>query len=126
MNERIAHIQRSLHQYGDDRSQLGELFLRMRVAPERCQLASPAARVPLGVRQLLVHGGQDEIVPVAMSRAYATSAAAAGDRSELIIHEGLGHFEHLDLRSEAWKSVRAWLRGCNDLSCAATRKDGDG
>jgi acetyl esterase/lipase len=77
--------------------------------PERYELASPAAGVPLGVPQLIVHGGRDEIVPAAMSRAYASTAAAAGDRIELIIHEELGHFEHLDPRSEAWKSVRAWL-----------------
>jgi hypothetical protein len=31
-----------------------------------------------------------------MSRAYARSAEAAGDRIELIVHEELGHFEHLD------------------------------
>jgi fermentation-respiration switch protein FrsA (DUF1100 family) len=77
--------------------------------PERYELASPAARLPLGVPQLLVHGGQDEIVPAAMSRAYASSAVAASDRIELIIHEELGHFEHLDPRSEAWESVRTWL-----------------
>jgi fermentation-respiration switch protein FrsA (DUF1100 family) len=79
--------------------------------PGRYNLASPAARVPLGVPQLLVHGGRDEIVPAAMSRAYARSTAAAGDRIELIIHEELGHFEHLDPRSEAWESVRSWLPG---------------
>jgi acetyl esterase/lipase len=79
--------------------------------PERYELASPAAQLPLGVPQLLVHGGRDEIVPAAMSRAYANSAAAAGDRIELIVHEELGHFEHLDPRSDAWQSVRAWLSG---------------
>jgi acetyl esterase/lipase len=76
---------------------------------ERYELASPAARLPLGVPQLLVHGGRDEIVPAAMSRAYARSAEEAGDRIELIIHEELGHFEHLDPHSAAWESVRAWL-----------------
>jgi len=79
--------------------------------PERYELASPAALLPLGVPQLLVHGGRDEIVPAAMSRTYASRAEAAGDRIELVIHEGLGHFEHLDPRLEAWQSVRAWLAG---------------
>lgn len=78
-------------------------------APERYALASPAALVPLGVPQLLVHGGRDEIVPVAMSRSYAETAANAGDRVDLVIHDQLGHFEHLDPRSSAWISVRDWL-----------------
>jgi acetyl esterase/lipase len=92
---------------------VAEDLLRGSVAevPERYEHASPSARLPLGVPQLLVHGGRDEIVPVAMSRAYARRAAAAGDRIELIVHEELGHFEHLDPRSEAWRSVRAWLSG---------------
>jgi acetyl esterase/lipase len=77
--------------------------------PERYELASPAARLPLGVPQLLVHGGRDEIVPAQMSRAYASSAAAAGDDVELVVHEELGHFEHLDPSSAAWESVRTWL-----------------
>jgi acetyl esterase/lipase len=77
--------------------------------PERYDLASPAARLPLGIPQLLVHGGRDEIVPATMSRAYASSAVAAGDRIDLILHEELGHFEHLDPRSAAWASVRTWL-----------------
>jgi acetyl esterase/lipase len=77
--------------------------------PELYDLASPAARLPLGVPQLLVHGGRDEIVPAEMSRTYARSTAAAGDRIELIVHEELGHFEHLDPSSAAWASVRTWL-----------------
>jgi acetyl esterase/lipase len=81
--------------------------------PDRYQLASPAARLPLGVPQLLVHGGRDEIVPAAMSREYARAAAEAGDRIDLMIHEELGHFEHLDPGSPAWLTVRDWLRRWN-------------
>jgi acetyl esterase/lipase len=76
---------------------------------ERYADASPAARLPLGVPQLLVHGGRDDIVPAAMSRDYAASAAKAGDPVDLVVHEELGHFEHLDPSSPAWKSVRDWL-----------------
>jgi dipeptidyl aminopeptidase/acylaminoacyl peptidase len=77
--------------------------------PDRYELASPAARVPLGVPQLLVHGDRDDVVPAQMSRDYARAAEAAGDSVELVVHEQLGHFEHLDPRSEAWQSVRTWL-----------------
>jgi acetyl esterase/lipase len=77
--------------------------------PERYEAASPAARLPLGVPQLLVHGGRDDIVPAAMSRAYAEAASKAGDPVDLVVHDGLGHFEHLDPASPAWRSVRDWL-----------------
>ena len=59
--------------------------------------------------QLLVHGGRDDIVPAAMSRSYAETAASEGDQVDLVIHDQLGHFEHLDPRSSAWMSVRRWL-----------------
>jgi acetyl esterase/lipase len=55
---------------------------------ERYGLASPSERLPLGVRQLLVHGELDDTVPVAMSRAYRTRARAAGDDVELAVLEG--------------------------------------
>src|SRR6185503_6890806 len=47
--------------------------------PERYAIASPAALLPLGVPQLLVHGTRDDIVPAGQSRDYAAAARAAGD-----------------------------------------------
>lgn len=91
--------------------------------PERYELASPAARLPLGVPQLLVHGERDEIVPAALSRAYARRAEEVGDRIELVIHKECGHFEHLDPSSPAWASVREWLsRARNESSGTATER----
>jgi acetyl esterase/lipase len=72
-------------------------------------LCSPAARVPLGVPQLLVHGARDDTVPASMSLAYAERARAAGDPVDTAILPGVGHFEHLDPRSTAWAAVREWL-----------------
>jgi acetyl esterase/lipase len=73
------------------------------------EAASPAERLPLGVPQLLVHGEDDAIVPVSMSREYAGAARAAGDDVELVTLAGVGHFEHLDPGSEAWAAVVRWL-----------------
>ncbi|HEU5212881.1 MAG TPA: alpha/beta hydrolase [Gaiellaceae bacterium] len=70
---------------------------------------SPAARLPLGVPQLLVHGADDDTVPSSMSAAYAERARAAGDAVDTAILPGVGHFEHLDPRSAAWAAVREWL-----------------
>jgi acetyl esterase/lipase len=72
--------------------------------PERYAAASPAARLPLGVRQLLVHGRDDDTVPVEMSRAYAVRAREAGDQVELVETDE-GHFECLDPGSASWAAI---------------------
>ena len=74
-------------------------------APGRYRLASPLARLPLGVAQLLVHGDADTRVPVAQSRAYAAAAAAAGDPVELVELAGVGHMAVIDPASPAWAEV---------------------
>ena len=82
-----------------------EEFLRRSPAdgPERYSAASPAELVPLGVRQVLVHGTEDEAVPVEMSRAYAAAARTAGDTVTLHELPGVGHMELIDPRDPAWR-----------------------
>ena len=75
-----------------------------REVPERYAAASPAARLPLGVRQLLVHGKRDDTVPVEMSRAYALRAREAGDEVELVETDE-GHFECLEPSSASWSVI---------------------
>jgi dipeptidyl aminopeptidase/acylaminoacyl peptidase len=74
-------------------------------APERYRLASPLARLPLGVAQLLVHGDADARVPVEQSRAHAAAAAAAGDPVELVELPGVDHMAVIDPASPAWAEV---------------------
>jgi acetyl esterase/lipase len=76
--------------------------------PDRYAVASPAALLPLGVPQLLVHGLQDDIVPSSQSRLYAAAAAAAGDDVELVELAG-DHFDVVDPRHAAWRAVVARL-----------------
>jgi acetyl esterase/lipase len=71
--------------------------------------ADPAQRLPTGVPQLLVHGDLDDDVPVELSRRYAAAARAAGDQCELLDLPGVGHFEPIDPRTEAWSQVVAAL-----------------
>jgi acetyl esterase/lipase len=77
--------------------------------PERLRRASPMELLPLGVPQLLVHGARDDIVPAAMSEAYAARARELGDHADLVVLPRVGHFEHLDPGSDAWRVVRDWL-----------------
>ena len=77
--------------------------------PERYAVASPAALLPLGARQLIVHGDADVRVPIELSQEYVTAAAAAGDDVTLQSHEGAEHFVVIDPASSAWSGVVDWL-----------------
>jgi pimeloyl-ACP methyl ester carboxylesterase len=61
--------------------------------------ASPRELLPLGVRQILVHGTKDPEVPYAMSERYVESA---GGEAELVSLDGAGHFEPIDPQAREW------------------------
>jgi acetyl esterase/lipase len=77
--------------------------------PDRYAAASPAARLPLGVPALLTHGGEDDIVPPAMSEGFHAAARAAGDECELVMLPGEDHFGHLDVANPLWQAVVEWI-----------------
>jgi acetyl esterase/lipase len=77
--------------------------------PERCRAASPIEMLPLCVRQLILHGTADDVVPIDLSRRYSRAAKAAGDTVELIELSGTGHMDYLDPRSEAHATLCRWL-----------------
>ena len=76
---------------------------------ERYVLASPRERLPLGIPQLVLHGDRDDTVSMRIATSYATAARAAGDPCELHVLSRTGHFEHIDVRTEAWHVSRDWL-----------------
>ncbi|WP_354700689.1 hypothetical protein DSM112329_00974 [Paraconexibacter sp. AEG42_29] len=71
--------------------------------------ASPVTRVPLGVRQLVVQGEQDEMVPPAMVASYVAAAREAGDDVTFDLRPDDGHFELIEPDSGGWAAVLAWL-----------------
>jgi acetyl esterase/lipase len=77
--------------------------------PERYTAASPQKMLPLGMRQLIMHGDNDTAVPIAMSRRYAHAATAAGDVVELVELPATDHMAFLDPRSEAHRHLCRWL-----------------
>lgn len=77
--------------------------------PDRYDRADPMRFAPLGLPTLLVHGADDETVPVARSRQYAEVARAAGDDVELIEPTPGGHRVHIDPRSAAWQAAAGWI-----------------
>jgi acetyl esterase/lipase len=74
--------------------------------PERYRSASPIELVPLGVEQRVIHGLNDNVVPISLSRDYVAAARSHGDDSTLTEVPGAGHFELIDPRSSAWDVVK--------------------
>ena len=70
--------------------------------PERYRAASPAALLPLGIEQVLVHGLADTVVPPEMSERYQRGAVAAGDNAVYAPVPRAGHREPIDPASAAW------------------------
>ena len=72
--------------------------------PDRYAAGSPIELLPGGVPMLLVHGAEDHLIPVSLSRAFAEAARSHGDDAALVTVGG-GHFEHLDPSTEAWAAA---------------------
>ena len=70
--------------------------------PKRYIVASPAAMLPLGVPQVLIHGTSDDSVPLQVSQAYANAARAVNDPIIYLELEGVDHFDVIDPHSQAW------------------------
>ena len=68
---------------------------------DRYATTSPAALAPLGVPQLLVHGTDDDIVPISQSRDHA----ARDPLAELVELDGADHFDVVDVDHAAWGAV---------------------
>ncbi|MGI8456579.1 MAG: alpha/beta hydrolase family protein [Propionibacteriaceae bacterium] len=74
--------------------------------PDAYALASPIARVPLGVPVVCVHGTADLTVPISQSERFVAAATRAGDTAMLHPFDG-DHRDLIDVGSEAWRTCRA-------------------
>lgn len=78
--------------------------------PARYQQTSPIEVLPLKVKQRLVHGAMDTIVPVDFGRDYEREGRKSGDQVGLSIVGNAGHFELIYPESVAWPSVVEAIR----------------
>ncbi|MGI9016168.1 MAG: type II 3-dehydroquinate dehydratase [Euzebya sp.] len=69
---------------------------------------SPTALLPLDVPLLVVHGRQDDEVPLTQAQTLIRAAIAAGDQVEQVIHDG-GHYEYLEPSDPVWVAVAEHL-----------------
>lgn len=72
--------------------------------PTRYTHGSPAELLPLGVRQVLIVGTDDRVMPPESRDAYKASASKAGDRVEVMEVPG-GHFEIIAPTTDAGRAV---------------------
>lgn len=72
--------------------------------PEIYGRSSPLARLPLGVPQLIVQGGGDDLDLVDLGRRYARAAQAAGDQVTYLEMSG-DHFDVIDPASPIWRAT---------------------
>jgi acetyl esterase/lipase len=70
--------------------------------PDRYMFASPAALLPLGIPQILIHGDRDDRVPLLVSQEYAHKATRHGDCATLVELPRVDHFALIDPSSLAW------------------------
>jgi acetyl esterase/lipase len=75
--------------------------------PARYNVTSPIELLPAGIPQTLIHGSDDENVPIEQSRRYAEAARDRGDTVNLIELAATGHFEIVDPRAKQWRVVEA-------------------
>jgi len=84
---------------------------------ERYHAASPHLMLPLQVPQLVIHGTDDDAVPIDLSRSYVRAAQNAGDNVELLEMAGTGHMEFLESTGKTHAALCNWLtRMFADLS----------
>ncbi|WP_324192696.1 alpha/beta hydrolase [Nocardia transvalensis] len=75
--------------------------------PDRYAAADPAVLGSLAARALVVHGDQDEDVPIDIARSYCARTGA-----ELIELPGIAHRELIEPASTAWPAVVSALERC--------------
>ncbi|MEU3164437.1 alpha/beta hydrolase [Streptosporangium sp. NPDC006930] len=72
--------------------------------PDVYRSSGPLERLPVGVPQLIVQGGGDDLDLVDFSRRYARAAQAAGDQVTYLEMSG-DHFDVIDPASPIWRAT---------------------
>jgi acetyl esterase/lipase len=92
-------------------------------APEKYRAADPMQLPMEGCRQWILHGREDSIVPAEFSRRYWGRKQGCGEDVHLLEIRDADHFDLIDPRSAAWKTVEMVL---GDAANTLTTKDTKG
>jgi acetyl esterase/lipase len=82
-----------------------------KVVPKHYAAASPIELLPLGLPQRVIHGADDDVVPITMSEDYCHAARSRGDEAVFQALPRTGHFELIDPKSSAWNTVHIAVQG---------------
>jgi acetyl esterase/lipase len=74
--------------------------------PDRYAQVSPIELLPLRARQLFIVGADDPVMPAGSRDAYVAAARKAGDRADVVVIPGAGHFEVIAPTAAAFAIVR--------------------
>jgi acetyl esterase/lipase len=77
---------------------------------DRYRAVSPIESSAVGVPIRLIHGAADPIVPPSQSERFAVHARSVGDRVDVTLVPGAGHFDLVAPSATAWPSVLRALR----------------
>jgi acetyl esterase/lipase len=58
------------------------------------------------VKQQIIHGKEDDVVPPEFSRDYVTAKKKRGEHADLVELAKCGHFDVIDPRSAAWQEIK--------------------
>lgn len=75
--------------------------------PGRFGQTSPTEMLPIGVRQIVIHGSDDPVVPPAAGQAYVAAGESSGESIGLIIIPNAAHFEVIAPWTYSWPIIEA-------------------
>ncbi|WP_417615257.1 alpha/beta hydrolase family protein [Oceanisphaera sp.] len=71
--------------------------------------ASPMSQLPIGVPALIIHGDNDDRVPVTHSRDFFTEARAVSKNIRFWEIPGLDHFDIINPATSFWSDTHDWM-----------------
>lgn len=74
--------------------------------PERYDIASPIDRLPLGIPVNVLHGTEDQVIPLEAVEGYFQALRDSGNPGAREILPGVGHDDWSDLHGDPWARAR--------------------
>jgi len=78
--------------------------------PKRYRNSSPIELINKSKSQVIIHGKNDDYVPIEWSRAYINHARNLGKEFEYVELEDCGHMDFIDSKSNAFNELLKWIR----------------
>lgn len=109
----VTDVERTYREELGDRAALKYFGASPELAPETYRDASPIQQALCNTPLLLVHGINDDRVPITHSRDFMVAANSQSAPAELIEYENLSHLDAIDPRADHWSKVLSWIAAVN-------------